>query len=222
MQFDIQEILQNKTMLYIVLGLALANLIGYMSSGNNDAVMMFFILGVLASYFSKNMIVIMGVPLLLVSLYVVMRRTSQEGLENADDKKEKKAPAQKAPTKGLAKKLNIKMAGGEETNSEKALAIEKDILDTDKTMEASLKNLEQALSGDGIKSLTKDTEQLQQQQERLMGLMEQLLPLINKGQTLMESFEGAGGANLGDKAGSLIDMLQGALGQFVDTGEEGH
>ena len=47
--------------------------------GNNDAVIMFFVMGVLASYFSKNMIVIMGVPLLLVSLYVEVMPSNGSG-----------------------------------------------------------------------------------------------------------------------------------------------
>jgi hypothetical protein len=210
MQFDIQELLQNKTVLYVVLGLALANVVGYMSTGNNDAVMIFFILGVLTSYFSKNMIVIMAVPLLLVSLYVVMRRGEREGLEN-QSKSTKKPAADQQKGDGvdkLAEKLNVAMA-----------TEEKNVIDAEKTMEASLRSLEDKLSSDGMKNLSKETEKLQEQQERLMALMEKLVPMIQNGQNLMQSFEKAGGAGVTDKVGGLIDMFQGLASKFIKTDE---
>jgi len=211
MQFDLKELLGNRVVLYIVLGLALANVMGYMTMGNNDAVIMFFVMGVLASYFSKNMIVIMGVPLLLVSLFEVMRRREREGLENKDDSTKNADGVKK-----LAKKLNVNMTG--ETGKKDTLVdVEKNVLDTDKTIEASLKSLEEKLSGDGMKSLSKETEKLQEQQERLMALMEKLMPMMQNGQNLMQSFEKAGGAGITDKVGGLIDMFQGLAGKFIET-----
>lgn len=215
MQFDLKELLGNRIVLYVVLGLALANVMGYMTMGNNDAVIMFFVLGVLASYFSKNMIVIMGVPLLLVSLFEVMRRREREGLENKDDSA--KASDKNADgVKKLAKKLNVNLTG-ESGKKDASSDVEKNVLDTDKTIEASLKSLEEKLSGEGMKSLSKETEKLQEQQERLMALMEKLMPMMQNGQNLMQSFEKAGGAGITDKVGGLIDMFQGLAGKFIKT-----
>lgn len=212
MTFDIQKLLENKTALYVVLGLSMANLIGYMSVRNDDAVIMFFVLGVIASYFSKNMIVIMGVPLLLVTLYMTTRNSVKEGMEHGQKDKEDDSEKSK-PKKGkLAKELNIK-TGSAKQDTESATK-SSSAVDRDATVEQNMKNLEKFLDSDGIKQLGKDTEKLQQQQESLQKLLEQLMPTIVQSQKLMENVGGLGDQLTG-KAGPLIDMVQSLASKFI-------
>jgi len=76
-----EELLQNKYVLYVTLGLAVTNVLGYAALKNSDALIMFFITGLLTSYFSKNMIVIMLSAMLLTNFIVVGRKGMQrEGL----------------------------------------------------------------------------------------------------------------------------------------------
>lgn len=227
MTFDIQKLLENKTALYVVLGLSVANLIGYMSVRNDDAVIMFFVLGVIASYFSKNMIVIMGVPLLLVSLYMATRNGVKEGMEG----KKKDEESKKANGTKLSKELNIKTGAPKKelADMERELATsEKNIEKTEKkidstlesgidrnaTVEQNMETLQQFLGSDGIKKLSADTEKLQQQQESLQKLLEQLIPTIMQSQKLMENFGGFGDQLTG-KAGPLIDMVQSLASKFL-------
>lgn len=74
---NFEELLQNKYVLYVTLGLAVTNVLGYAALKNNDALIMFFIIGVLTSYFSKNMIVIMLSAMLLTNFIVVGRKGMQ-------------------------------------------------------------------------------------------------------------------------------------------------
>ena len=209
MTFDIQKLLENKTALYVVLGLSMANLIGYMSVRNDDAVIMFFVLGVIASYFSKNMIVIMGVPLLLVTLYMTTRNSVKEGMAHGPKEDSEKPKTKKGK---LAKELNIK-TGSAKQDTESATK-SSSVVDRDATVEQNMKNLEKFLDSDGIKQLSKDTEKLQQQQESLQKLLEQLMPTIVQSQKLMENFGGLGDQLTG-KAGPLIDMVQSLASKFI-------
>ena len=78
----VSKFLTNKWVLNIVAVLALFNVIGYAVIGNSNAVIFFIIIGILTSYFSKNMIITLGVPLILVNLFV-SQGTFKEGMENS-------------------------------------------------------------------------------------------------------------------------------------------
>jgi hypothetical protein len=67
----VQKLLANKTVLNIVAGLSAFNIIGYLVLGKLTAILFFIVLAILITHFSKNMIVVLGVPLILVNLFVV-------------------------------------------------------------------------------------------------------------------------------------------------------
>ena len=66
----LNNLLKNKIVLYVLVALALTNILGYISMNNNQAVILFISLSLITSFFSKNMIVILAVPLLLVNLLI--------------------------------------------------------------------------------------------------------------------------------------------------------
>jgi len=50
------QLLNDKNVLYIVFVVAILNLLGYLITNNLEAVVFFLIVGFLSTYFSKNMI----------------------------------------------------------------------------------------------------------------------------------------------------------------------
>jgi hypothetical protein len=78
------KFLTNKWVLNIVAFLALFNVIGYAVMGNLNAVVYFIIVAVLVRYFSKNMTIVLGVPLLIVNLLAV-RGNVLEGMESGSN-----------------------------------------------------------------------------------------------------------------------------------------
>ena len=68
----LNNLLKNKMVLYVLVALALTNIIGYISMNNNKAVILFISLSLITSFFSKNMIIILAVPLLLVNLLITV------------------------------------------------------------------------------------------------------------------------------------------------------
>jgi hypothetical protein len=66
---SVKKLLENKYVLYIVFFLALTNLFGYMVMGNYKAIALFVLVGYLVHNFNKNMILVLGVPLILTAIF---------------------------------------------------------------------------------------------------------------------------------------------------------
>ena len=77
----VSKFITNKWVLNIVAFLALFNVIGYMVIGNFNAVLYFIVFAVLVRYFSKNMTIVLGVPLIITNL-LALRGNMIEGMEN--------------------------------------------------------------------------------------------------------------------------------------------
>jgi hypothetical protein len=74
------KMLENKYVLYFVLFLTLINLLGYMMLGNFNAIIFFILAAFLTANFSKNMIVVLSIPLILTSVFMVGKAV-KEGFE---------------------------------------------------------------------------------------------------------------------------------------------
>ena len=186
----VSKILANKLVLNIVAILALFNVIGYMVMGNLNNVVFFLILAVLVRYFSKNMIVVLGVPLVLVNLvslrdYGYSREGMEDGTATTTSKDNKNTnsdkttdPAKPGTSTELVGPSNDKSAddhfevGRPKNGGSK--------IDYAATIEGAYDQLNSILGSDGIKNLTGDTQRLMQQQADLAKSMESMAPMIEK------------------------------------------
>jgi len=182
----VSKILTNKLVLNIVSIIALLNVIGYMMMGNLNNVVMFLIIAVLVRYFSKNMIIVLGVPLVLVNLmslkgfsYRVEGMTTDKKPEDkkSEDKKESDSEEDKEKTAGVGasndKKSDEHFEVGRPKNGGSKI-------DYAATIEGAYDQLNSILGSDGIKNLTGDTQRLMQQQADLAKSMESMVPMIQK------------------------------------------
>ena len=182
----VSKILTNKLVLNIVSIIALLNVIGYMVMGNLNNVVMFLIIAVLVRYFSKNMIIVLGVPLVLVNLmslkgfsYRVEGMTTDKKPEakKSEDKKESDSEEDKEKTAGVGasndKKSDEHFEVGRPKNGGSKI-------DYAATIEGAYDQLNSILGSDGIKNLTGDTQRLMQQQADLAKSMESMVPMIQK------------------------------------------
>jgi hypothetical protein len=82
-----EKFLSNKTLLNIVVGISFLNIIGFVMFNKTIAIIYFILIGLVTSMFSKNMVIVLLTPLLLVNLFVIgsNKYYSREGLENKDD-----------------------------------------------------------------------------------------------------------------------------------------
>ena len=184
----VSKILTNKLVLNIVSIIALLNVIGYMVMGNLNNVVMFLIIAVLVRYFSKNMIIVLGVPLVLVNLMSLKgfsyrvegmaTKKQPEPKKEADSEEEEKKTDDTTGTKDSVGASNDKKSdehfevGRPKNGGSK--------IDYAATIEGAYDQLNSILGSDGIKNLTGDTQRLMQQQADLAKSMESMGPMIEK------------------------------------------
>ena len=86
-----ENLLQNKYVLYLVLFIAITNILGYLAIEDFRSLMVFIAVAALASHFSKNMIVVLGSALIGTNILYASSRM-REGFNT----KEIKAKAEDA------------------------------------------------------------------------------------------------------------------------------
>lgn len=84
------KLLNDKNVLYIIFVVAILNVLGYLITNNLEAVVFFLIVGFLSTYFSKNMIIVLIISIVLTSIFATTRNpkviyTSKEGMETMSD-----------------------------------------------------------------------------------------------------------------------------------------
>jgi hypothetical protein len=81
----------DKNVLYIMLVIAVVNVVGYLMMGNFEAVVFFAIVAYLSTFFTKNMVIVFFVSILATNFLMVSkvnyfsRMTGMEGMQNKDD-----------------------------------------------------------------------------------------------------------------------------------------
>lgn len=171
MKFKLKSILKDKNVLYIVFFLALVNLFGYLMAGNLDAVIFFLILGYLTSYFSKNMIVVMLAAIILTNLFVSSRYLGQKPLLEGMESKENASPK---PV---------------DEAEEQAEATGKPKVDYSATLEAAYDNIDKLLSSDALSNMSNETQRLAEKQQKLMGNIQKLEPMMNNAAGLLDKLD---------------------------------
>ena len=230
----VSKILTNKWVLNIISFLALFNVIGYMVMGNFNNVIFFIILAVLVRNFSKNMIIVLGTPLVIVNLFA-MKNGIMEGMETGsptttpttkpsttdksnDDKTKKTTDLPMKPgTEAQAGIVSADAAKKEdfEVGRRKNGAAK---IDYASTIEDAYDDLNKILGSDGIKRLTDDTQGLMKQQMQLaksmegMGpLIEGIKPMIEQMNVMMKNMDGKEGI------GPIMDIAKKLTGSMSVT-----
>ena len=198
----LSNLITNKYVLYLVAGFAFFNVFSYMALGNINAVIFFILAGYIMTFFSKNMIIILAVPLILTNLLMVGMKI-KEGLENANEDKDKK----KLDNVILPLQENTE---GDETQSEEFKTQKQPVeysdvdygdnkkkgkttgtrLDHGATVENAYDTLNKIIGGPGFSKMTDDTKRLMEQQQKLAQSMEQFGPMLDSIKPFLEKAQG--------------------------------
>lgn len=233
----IGNFLTNKLVLNVVALLALFNIIGYSMIGNFNAVLYYLVFAVLIRYFSKNMTIVLGVPLLVVNL-LVSRGLIIEGMENAkqdNTNKQEKTEEQKKINRLVKKNKNkpdsktgqglvmnpIENGNDDNENDNSTDDVQQGFepgrkknrgyeIDYATTIEDAYDELNNILGSDGIQRLTSDTQSLMKQQMQLAEAMKGMTPVIKQIAPMVENLKGMMG-QMGegkDGLGSVLDLAK--------------
>ena len=218
------SILKNKYVLYTLLVVALGNVLGYLAMEDYKSLGLFISVGLLSTYFSKNMAVTLIVAI-IVTACVAVNNKVREGLENK--KEEKKGMPEEdfecsegteCPTgKKCSEQSKCKPISGFQNNVPPSTPAKVgdddespgDRIDYAATMEQAYDNLQQMLGEDGVKGITSETKKLVQQQKDLMGTLNTMAPVLNTAKETLESM------NMPDMAG-MATMLKQLNGKAPD------
>ena len=203
-----EKLLQNKYVLYLVLFIAITNILGYLAIEDFKSLMVFIAICALASHFSKNMIIILGSAVLGTSIVYANSRI-REGMHDRNDSNgvpESGGVGDGFATKtkgddGKKKKKKVQENSEDEVETKEDFEVKTPRVDYGATMEIAYDNLNKMLGEGGMKNLTKDTQGLMDQQKQLMQQLKDFAPLM----------EQAG--NMLDKLGGM-DNLKGLMGKM--------
>ena len=85
MKIKVNQLLKNKKVLYIVLFFTLMNIFGYLLLGDINAILFFVGAGLVTTYFTKNMILVMLSAMLLTNLFaVITNKKINEGYDHGN------------------------------------------------------------------------------------------------------------------------------------------
>lgn len=196
----VSKVLENKYVLYFVFFLALTNLFGYMLLGNVQAIIFFILAGFVCSYFTKNMILIISIPIVLTSVLMVGQKV-KESFQNKDEK-EKKSTSEDVvyPMDDETQETNedsmidldsaqMGSSDGKVDESMTTMYKKNNRVDYASTIEDAYSDLNNILGGDGIKNLTSDTQKLMNQQLQLADAMKSMTPLLESAKGLLQGFD---------------------------------
>ena len=221
MKINFKSLLKDKNVLYVVLFLAVSNLFGYLLMREIDAVVFFLVVGFLATYFSKNMIVVMLIAMISTNLLIGSKhlRSVKEGMgnkraTNVDDD----ADADDAEKVVEIDVVDVKNGNEEVKESMVKLSPasvngKKPKLDYAGTVETAYDNLDDLLSSDAIKNMTADTQRLAEKQKQLINNIGKLEPVMKKAGKLLDGID-MGGIN------SMVSTLSGTLGKLTGDGKQ--
>jgi hypothetical protein len=195
------KLLTNKYVLYFVLFLAVTTVFGYMSMNDTNTVILFILIALVSRIFTKNMIIILGLSILITNLLVVTR-THKEGLENNEQEKQKQTSNSDVPVveqnttptptpTPASTKENTSNVDGMAPNIDMSNVkkIGKNRIDYASTLEDAYDNLDSILGSDGIKQLTSDTKNLMMKQQELFKSMENMAPMLETAKGMLEGFD---------------------------------
>jgi len=126
MKYNFNPILQNKLVLYLFLFMTLVQIVIYVNSSDITSIVFMCLLGFVTAFFSKNMIVILCVALVVTNiLNTGLNRAGIEGMKEGADK-------------ATAKETNAKAAPKEEAKEEAKEEVTSDSLATEEVTSDSL------------------------------------------------------------------------------------
>jgi hypothetical protein len=219
----VSKLITNKYVLYVIAFICLLHIFGYIMMGNMTAVILFVLVGLIAANFSKNMVVILALPLLVTSSYVG-GMFIKEGLENmSKDKKHDDVTSEitkedhSVPADSDIEKAKHQLDAKEKKNTVEKFTPEghnakmkphkntkkESYVDHASTVETAYSDMSKILGGDGIQKLSEDTKRLADHQKNLAEAMNNMGPIMENAKKMLEGLDMKKLGSIGDLAKSL-------------------
>ena len=222
-------LLKNKYILYILLIIGIINILGYLTMKDYNSLALIVVIGMLSSYFSKNMSVNLLVAIVVTSLVAVNNKIKEGFEEKAKDALNDTMDSVNKVVKDVSKKMDKKCESDDDCPegkcqngkcSDKKTGFKNNVpssspskvdgdsddavgerIDYAATMEQAYDNLQNMLGKDGMKSITDETKKLVSQQKNLIGTLSSMTPILNNAKETLANLD------LGEM-GDVSEMLK--------------
>ena len=170
------NLLTNKLVLYLTAFISLFYIINEILSFNFLPIVIFYLLTIIVYKYTKNMIIVLGIPFIILMLLKLLLKNNKEGFKQGTGHKKVKS------TKPLKTKK-----GYENLNSDK---LSPKIIDSipnidklkknskEENIERGLDDLENVLADKNINSISESTEKIIKQQKELMNSLKEITPAL--------------------------------------------
>lgn len=180
MKFDFDKIegfFQNKYVLYVILFFSVVNILGYLVLNDFGSITLFILVGLLTSYFNKNMAIILACSLLITNLMV-----SRNYLNKAQESKNTKEG------------FEIKLKNVIKESENAPIEPKKSVFDDDDNYEplntSNTKKRTKKVQ-EGLKNMNKDVdkvkEKFEQNKKELLEKFKVISPYLNKAKEILDN-----------------------------------
>ena len=215
-KMKLNKIFQSKFLLYVVTIIALVYVVQLLNEGKNNMVAVFVVVALLSSYFSKNMIINLGIAIvatiLIGSANILqegfdddkegMEHKEKEGLRekqsyilNVDDECVKASKEECAEGECYTNNKCTEKFGQRSVPRSSPASVDGkpekpgDRIDYASTLELAYDNLQGMLGEGGVKGLTDETKRLVSQQQNLMESIKTMAPVLKSAKKTLEQME---------------------------------
>ena len=196
----LKSLLKNKNFLYFVLFIAVVNTFGYLMIRDTKSVILFALVGLLTSYFTKNMIIVLLSAIVVTNLYAgsILGVRIKEGMENHEDEEEEDDEEvmetfehNEDDKKKKKKKNKEKMTPL--SSADYPPSGKKPKLDPSGTLEAAYDHLDKLLDSGALDKMSTETQNLAAQQDKLLKNIDKLEPMLSRAEGMMNNMSKMGG-----------------------------
>jgi len=179
-----KNIIQSKVLLYFLCIVSLVNVLFFGYIKDFQSVFTFLIVGLLMSFFSNNMIVILLAAIVLTNVikFSLKIQPNNEGMDNMKKKKKVKENMETEEEED-----SVVVSGDDKKQLDKFL---EDAENLEKEVEESSDDLDQQQKMEMYKELKKDMIEFEGLQKSIMNNMKEIDPLLTRAENFVEKFEG--------------------------------
>ena len=196
----LKSLLKNKNFLYFVLFIAVVNTFGYLMIRDTKSVILFALVGLLTSYFTKNMIIVLLSAIVVTNLYAgsILGLRIKEGMENhGEEEHEEEEHEEETESLEHSEDGKKKKKTKEKMSSLKPADYppsgKKHKLDPSGTLEAAYDHLDKLLDSGALDKMSTETQNLAAQQDKLLKNIDKLEPMLSRAEGMMNNMSKMGG-----------------------------
>jgi hypothetical protein len=166
------NLLTNKLVLYLTAFISLFYIINEILSFNFLPIVIFYLLTIIVYKYTKNMIIVLGIPFIILMLLKLLLKNNKEGFKEGTTKKNKEKFSKKGYENLNSDKLSPKIIDSI-PNVDKLKKNSKE-----ENIERGLDDLENVLADKNINSISESTEKIIKQQKELMNSLKEITPAL--------------------------------------------